>query len=71
MFNFFKTDPVKKLRKQYEQKMLEARDLQRKGDIKAFAHKTAEAEAIMQEMERLSTEKQSDLKRLHPKRPCT
>ncbi len=60
MFNFFKTDPVKKLRKQYEQKMLEARDLQRQGDIKAFAHKTAEAEAIMQEMERLSTGKQAD-----------
>lgn len=54
MFNLFKTDPVKKLRKQYEQKMLEARDLQRKGDIKAFALKTAEADAIMAEMERLS-----------------
>jgi hypothetical protein len=54
MFNFFKTDPIKKLRKQYEQKMLEARDLQRSGDIQAFAHKTAEAEAIMEEMERLS-----------------
>jgi hypothetical protein len=54
MFSFFKSDPIAKLRKQYEQKMLEARDLQRKGDIKAFAHKTAEAEAIMEEMERLS-----------------
>lgn len=54
MFNLFKSDPVKKLRKQYEQKMLEARDLQRKGDIKAFALKTAEADAIMAEMERLS-----------------
>jgi len=57
MFNFFKADPIKKLRKQYEQKMLEARDLQRKGDIKAFAAKTAEAEAIMEEMERLSKER--------------
>ena len=54
MFNFLKKDPVKKLRKQYEQKMLEARDLQRQGDIKGFAKKSAEAEALMQEIEGLA-----------------
>ncbi len=54
MWSWFKTDPVKKLRKQYEQKMVEARDLQRKGDIQAFAQKSAEAEALMKEIERLS-----------------
>ena len=54
MFNFFKKDPVKKLRKQYEQKMLEARDLQRQGDMKGFAKKSAEAEALMQEIEGLA-----------------
>ncbi len=57
MLSWFKPDPIKKLRKQYEQKMLEARDLQRKGDIQAFAQKSAEAEAIMQEIERLSRQK--------------
>ncbi len=57
MLKWFKPDPIKKLRKQYEQKMLEARDLQRKGDIQAFAQKSAEAEAIMREIERLSRQK--------------
>lgn len=53
MFNLFKKDPTRKLRKQYQQKLEEARDLQRKGDIQAYAQKTAEAEALMQEIERL------------------
>ncbi|MCK6692679.1 MAG: DUF6435 family protein [Thermoanaerobaculia bacterium] len=53
MFNLFKQDPLKKLDKQYRQLLEEARDLQRKGDIKGYAQKTAEAEAVAQEMERL------------------
>ncbi len=53
MLKWFRSDPTKKLRKRYEQKLLEARDLQRKGDIQGFAQKSAEAEAIMQEIERL------------------
>lgn len=54
MFNLFKKDPLKKLRQQYAQKLEAARDLQRQGNIKGFAQKTAEAEAIMQQIERLS-----------------
>jgi hypothetical protein len=57
MLKWFRSDPTKKLRKQYEQKLLEARDLQRKGDIQGFAQKSAEAEAIMQQIERLSRPK--------------
>ena len=56
MFNFFKQDPLKKLDKQYRQLLEAARDLQRKGDIKGFAQKTAEAEAVGEEMERLRKE---------------
>ncbi|MCS7035799.1 MAG: DUF6435 family protein [Saprospiraceae bacterium] len=59
MFNWFKSDPIKKLRKLYDEKMLEARDLQRQGDIQAFAQKSAEAEAIMQEIERLTRQQQN------------
>ncbi len=62
MLHWFKSDPIKKLRKQYDEKMLQARDLQRRGDIQAFAQKSAEAEAIMQEIERLS-QQQSPEKR--------
>jgi hypothetical protein len=57
MLKWFRSDPTKKLRRQYEQKLLEARDLQRKGDIQGFAQKSAEAEAIMQQIERLSRPK--------------
>jgi hypothetical protein len=52
MFGLFskKNDPAKELEKlnqQYEKLLAEARDLQRKGDIKGFAVKTAEAEEVM------------------------
>ena len=54
MFSFFKKDPLAKLQKQYDQLLLEARDLQRGGDIKGFAKKTAEAEQVALEIEKLS-----------------
>ncbi len=52
MFGLFskKNDPateVEKLNQQYAKLLTEARDLQRKGDIKGFAVKTAEAEEVM------------------------
>jgi hypothetical protein len=55
MFGLFskKTDPAKVLEKlnlQYEKLLAEARDLQRKGDIKGFAVKTAEAEEVMNQI---------------------
>jgi hypothetical protein len=53
MFGFFKSNPADKLNKQYLQKLEQARDLQRNGDIKGFAKLTAEAEAIMKQIEDL------------------
>jgi hypothetical protein len=53
MFGLFKKDPAKQLRQQYEKLLEEARDLQRKGDIKGFAQKSAEAEEIAKKMEGL------------------
>ena len=47
MFGLFKKDPVKKLEKEYSQLLEEAMALQRGGDIKGFAAKSAEAEAVM------------------------
>lgn len=43
MFGFGSKDPGKKLRQQYEACMKAAIDLQRKGDIRGFADKSAEA----------------------------
>lgn len=51
MFGMFRKDPVKALEKQYAQKLEEARDLQRKGDIVAYSRLTAEADEILQQIE--------------------
>ncbi|MEY4106773.1 MAG: hypothetical protein RL181_1115 [Bacteroidota bacterium] len=53
MFNFFKKDPIAELSKQYEKLMQEAMQLQRKGDIKGYAAKVAEAEAIQDRIEQM------------------
>ena len=53
MFGLFKKDPIKKLEKQYEQLLEEAMQLQRGGDIKGYAAKTAEAERVMDEIVKL------------------
>ena len=55
MFNFFKSDPAKKLRKQYDKLSTEAMQAQRKGDIKSYSLKTAEAEQIWSEIESLQS----------------
>ncbi|CAH1001904.1 hypothetical protein LEM8419_02818 [Neolewinella maritima] len=47
MFGLFKKDPVKQLEKDYSRLLEESMALQRKGDIKGYAAKSAEAEAVM------------------------
>ena len=54
MFNFFKKDPVAELSKQYEKLTEEAMHLQRTGDIKGYAAKVAEAEAIQDRIEEMT-----------------
>ena len=53
MFGLFKKDPVKKLEKEYLRLMEEAMQLQRGGDIKGYAAKVAEAEAVQQQLAQL------------------
>ncbi len=53
MFAFLKPDPAKKLRKQYYQKLEEAMQAQRRGDIKSYAMLTDEAESIRKRFEAL------------------
>ena len=53
MFGLFKKDPVKKLEQQYSKLLEEAMALQRGGDIKGYAAKSAEAEAVMDEIVKL------------------
>jgi len=53
MFRLFKKAPTKKLEKKYLALMEEAMMIQRSGDIKAYSAKVAEAEEVMQELEKL------------------
>ena len=55
--SFLKADPIKKLRKIYDQKSTDAMLAQRKGDIKTYSMLTAEAEKLWAEIEQLEAEK--------------
>ncbi|MEO1259711.1 MAG: DUF6435 family protein [Bacteroidota bacterium] len=51
MFGLFKKNPTKRLEQEYRIMMEEARDIQRSGDLRAYAAKLQEAEAIMDKIE--------------------
>ncbi|WP_293758850.1 DUF6435 family protein [uncultured Paraglaciecola sp.] len=57
MFGFLKSDPAKKLRKNYDKKTTDAMLAQRKGDIKTYSMLTAEAEKLWAELEQLKADK--------------
>ena len=57
MFSFLKPVPVTKLRKEYDVKLEQGMQSQRKGDIKSFAMLSAEAEKIWSEIETLEAKK--------------
>ena len=59
MFSIFKSDPSKKLRKEYDAKLEQGMQAQRKGDIKSYAMLSAEAEKIWSEIEILRLKKLS------------
>ncbi len=53
MFNWFKRDPLKTLRKQYSAKLEEAMQAQRNGDIRSYAMLSEEAAALWAQLEPL------------------
>lgn len=53
MFSLFKSDPVKKLKKQLAQKREQAMLAQRNGDIRSFATLTEQAQLLEDEIKRL------------------
>ncbi len=56
MFSFLKSDPTKKLKKDYEKKLAEAMTAQRNGDIKTYASLISESEKIWSEIQKLESE---------------
>lgn len=53
MFSLFKKDPLKKLKKLYMQKLEQAMNAQRSGDIRAYSSITSEADVIHQQILKL------------------
>lgn len=53
MFGFFKKDPAKEKEKEYAKLMKKARDFQRNGDLKSYSKFVSQAEAIMDELEKM------------------
>ena len=54
MFSLFKSDPTKKIKKQYAAKLEQAMLAQRNGDIRNYSMLTAEAEEIREKLEATS-----------------
>ena len=54
MFGWLRGDPKTKLESQYTQKLEQARDAQRNGNIQGYASLMAEAETILQKIDRLT-----------------
>lgn len=46
MFGLFKSDPTKKLQREYDQLLEKGMQAQRKGDMKLFAELTSQAQAL-------------------------
>lgn len=57
MFGLFKSNPTKKLRKQYDALLEKAMHAQRNGDIKTYSMLTAQAEELWSEIARLESDK--------------
>ncbi len=55
MFSMFKSDPVKKLKKQLVQKQEQAMLAQRSGDLRKFAAITEESQVLIEEIRRLES----------------
>lgn len=51
MLRLFKKNPLKKMERRYLDMLEEAMQLQRKGDIKGYAIKMAEAEELQKQIE--------------------
>ncbi len=53
MLKWLRGDPVKALEKKYQAKLVEARDVQRNGDVVGYSKLIAESEEILKEIDAL------------------
>ena len=59
VFGLFRKDPVETLKREYADKRIRARDLQRNGDIIGYANMSAAADEVLKQLEAVES-KQSD-----------
>lgn len=57
MFGMFKKDPIKKLQKEHEELLAKAMQVQRSGDLKAYAAMIKEAEELENRIAELEKQK--------------
>ncbi|MDF2177008.1 DUF6435 family protein [Aliiglaciecola sp. CAU 1673] len=57
MFSWFKSDPTKKLRKQYDTLLEQGMQAQRAGNMRLYAELSAKAEALWQQIEKAENDK--------------
>ncbi|MEM6731252.1 MAG: DUF6435 family protein [Myxococcota bacterium] len=55
MLGLFKKDPKKKLQAEYDRLLAKAQQLQQSGDIQGYATAMAEAEAVGQQLDAMSS----------------
>lgn len=60
MFGWLKKNPKEKLEQEYAQKLKQAMELQRKGDIVGFAAMSAEAEAVLEKIKAAEASEATD-----------
>ena len=53
MFNIFKSNPINKLNKQYQQLLTQGMEAQRNGDIRKYAELTEQAEKLYAQIKQL------------------
>lgn len=57
MFSWFRKDPIKRLQNDYHQKLEQAMQAQRNGDIRTYSELSVEAEAILKQIEAAESER--------------
>lgn len=58
MFSIFKSDPIKKLEKKYQQLSEDAMNAQRNGNIELYSQLTFQAEEVLKEIDSLENKKE-------------
>ncbi|MFT6271014.1 MAG: hypothetical protein ACJAVV_003853 [Alphaproteobacteria bacterium] len=62
MFGLFKSNPTKKLKRQYDTIVEKSINAQRKGDMRLFAELTSQAEQLWKQIETINKAKEQESK---------